>query len=67
MLNEAADWHYSVPFPILTSDEFIVSLQNIAVITEILNHSAMRKSFAWRGVARVATIFWLIWRLAYCP
>lgn len=57
----------AVPFPILTGKVFIVSLKNIAFITEIFNHSAMSESFTCGGVAGVAPVLWLIWRLAYCP
>lgn len=67
LLQEAAELHLAVPFPVLTGKVFIISLQNIAFITKIFNHGAMRESSAWGGVAGVAPILWLIWRLAYCP
>lgn len=65
LLHDTADWHEVVPFPKLTGKVFIVSLQNVTFITEILNHDAMRKSSAWGGMAGVASILWLIRRLAY--
>ena len=67
LLHEAAELHLAVPFSILTGKVFIVSLQNITFITEIFNYGAMRKSLAWGGVAGVAPVLWLKWRLAYCP
>lgn len=66
LLHKAAELHLAVPFPILTGKVFVVSLQNIAFITEIFNHSAMRESSTCGGVAAVAPVLWLIWRLAYC-
>lgn len=67
LLQQAAELHLAVPFPILTGEVFIISFQNIAFIAKILNHCAMRESSTWRGVAGEAPILWLIWRLAHCP
>lgn len=67
LLQEAAELHLAVPFPILTGKVFIISLQNVAFVTKIFNHSAMRESSAWGRVAGVAPVLWLIWRLANCP
>lgn len=66
LLHQTDEFHMAVPFPILTGKILIVSLQNITFITEIFNHSAMRKSSTWGGVAGVAPVLWLIWRLAGC-
>jgi len=46
LLHEAAELHLAVPLSILTGEVFVVSLQNIAFLTEVFNHSAMRKSLA---------------------
>lgn len=67
LLHEAAELHLAVPLSILAGKVLIVSLQNVAFITKILNHSAVRKSLAWGGVTGVAPVLWLKWRLAYCP
>lgn len=67
LLHEAAELHLAVPFPILTGKVFIVPLQNIAFLTEIFNDGAMSKSSTCWGVAGVAPVLWLIWRLAYWP
>lgn len=67
MFDNAADWHRVVPLPITTGPKLVVSFQNVTVITEILYDSAVRKSSAWGGVARVTSVFWLIWRLTNYP
>lgn len=65
-LVDTANLHGAVPLPVLTGQVFIVSLQDVAFITEVLNHSAMVQSMAGGRVAGVAPILWLKWWQTHC-
>lgn len=66
LLHEAAELHLAVPLPILTGEVFIIPLQNVTLLAEVLNHCAVRESLALGGVTGVTPVLWLIWRLTHC-
>lgn len=66
LLHYTADLHEAVPCAVLTGEVFIFSFHDVAFVTEILDHSAVRKSSARVGVAGVASVLRLIRRTTHC-
>lgn len=61
LTEHTADLHRTVPFSLLADEGFVISLQCVAFITEILHHSAMSQTMAWRRVAGITPVLWHSW------
>lgn len=59
LAESAADLHGSVPLSILTGEELVVSLQSVALVTEVLNNGLLGEAVAGGRVTAVAPILWL--------
>lgn len=58
LCKSTANLHRGVPLPVLAGQELVVSLQSIALITEIFNDSFLGEVVTGRGVAAVAPVLW---------
>lgn len=58
MCESAADLHGTVPLAILAGEELVVTLQSVALVTEILNDCFMGQAVAGRRVTAVAPVLW---------
>lgn len=61
LTEHTADLHRTVPFSLLAGEVFVIALQRVAFVTEILQHCAMSQTMAWGWVAGVTPVLWLHW------
>lgn len=59
MCESAANLHGTVPLAVLTGKELVVSLQSVALVTEVLNDGLLGEPVAGRRVTAVAPVLWL--------
>lgn len=65
MCETAADLHGTVPLAVLAGEEFVVALQSVALVAEILDDGFLGEAVAGRWVAAVAPVLWLSGRRAH--
>ena len=56
MGESTANLHRSVPLAVLAGEELVVSLQSVALVTEVLDDGLLGEAVAGRGVAAVAPV-----------
>lgn len=59
LCESAADLHGTIPLAVLAGEELVVSLQGVALITEVLDDGLLREAVARRRVTAVAPVLWL--------
>ena len=59
LVQETADLHGAVPAPLLAGQVLVVPLQDEALVTEVLDDSAVGQTAAGGGVAGEAPVLWL--------
>lgn len=62
----AADLHGGVPLPILTGEVFVVPLERVPLIAEVLDHGALGEPVAGGRVAGIPSVLGLEGRPADC-
>lgn len=58
MGESTANLHWSVPLAVLAGEELVVSLQSVALVTEVLNDGLLGEAVARGGVTAVAPVLW---------
>lgn len=58
MCEPAANLHGAVPLAVLAGEEFVVPLQSVALVTEVLDDSLLGEAVAGRRVTAVAPVLW---------
>lgn len=56
--ESTANLHWSVPLAVLAGEELVVSLQSVALVTEVLNDGLLGEAVARGGVTAVAPVLW---------